>query len=1191
MSGGPLRFQCQKTAATLTKKGDTSVCEVHKSYGVREILVQRGVFITPTVVEDIVTRPLVLGDQSSCTHLNAVMAEMQAAGVDLQQLSQRYDEVLVHFGTDGAATCDLVIAYIRVLTEPLGNVTMVDSTTCLMHACNRIVADHVTSSKFDLSGIFSLSKLLCIGTYWDDFAQAVVAEALSDVKWDPFCGPPDGQQELHKRVIKLTCPELCQHPRVQRDVEAALQVLNGRWDRRPMAHHCVLASGGVPCCANETIAREKVTQALLDLLLTAKPKIPCTTRWLTTVNCVGWWSLGCMVSSIFPRAFLRLFQAPASAAQLGVAAAEQLARQPGHAGSDSEHPDDAFHVKVGKRISRGRRNMGNPDFDFHLGLSMTMLRPLHSVMGLLFNASKLDYNKTHNMMTSLVSAMDLCMTRLVALMEDHTRDPAGKWFALYLTRGGGDVFSEATVRLYVRQQMMRICGGFAMRLTEPMNDPDVQLWLAVEADNDDLILTCSAACQSLGCCRPPHTLQFYEWLRQASLEDLKLAKLSWAPTILCTERDHSGNQRRCRQQQGRTRVWRRQTAAYVCKQVAARWSRGHPERLAALRRRSTLSFRQFRSKMRGAAGRRSGGNPLFDFVNEGVAHLRRHGAEGPLRAEKRALAESYRQLDPMAKRKQLDTFQAKRQQQRQQVEQHPEDEDLVVQLPDTFWGMGSSLWPVAPQFFDRIVQEQSVAAARGGLRRVASELLPETSLVVPPARRRLSLPAKSRDCCHHRHRHFCVTRDADISHAVMACLSHFRTWETAALAGEVVLRFYDSAAVGLDTRDRSRDIHGTFACLRGNPKYTAMYLLSSPEDVGRQEDFPFRLSDVVLLQGHMARPSGRARDEKSFCMVSSWQLAVMLCRRFENGAIAERLEYEVTNTLKTLVVTGTKQIFGNIKEPPLQDLQPVRPRKLRGLAVLKPAKPRAKADDVDEETSWWMQALTQQAAPKVPEALPSDNEDSGAEQEQWYVDKVCAWRRVAEASSSLRTQVLRRRVKPAAIARLPATSSSATASAAASSFVPPSAAPPPPPAPPAARRGSRLCPARQLQGNWDTFRIEGFGSIKIDRARPSLNAHCACVGTDAPQDHRTPLVSECRMNRAPSKLPLGLLVAWLWVGADCTDRAAHVDKQGVLKFDEETRRRAREWLTHQPALLPLLQFEAEKAGLSLEEVIEPRVIG
>eukprot|EP00974_Lingulodinium_polyedra_P106839 10342629-Lingulodinium_polyedra.AAC.1 len=64
-----------------------------------------------------------------------------------------------------------------------------------------------------------------------------------------------------------------------------------------------------------------------------------------------------------------------------------------------------------------------------------------------------------------------------------------------------------------------------MRLIEPMSDPVVQLWLAVEMDNDDLISTCVAACCSLDCCRPSRTLQFHRWIREASLENLRLAKL------------------------------------------------------------------------------------------------------------------------------------------------------------------------------------------------------------------------------------------------------------------------------------------------------------------------------------------------------------------------------------------------------------------------------------------------------------------------------------------------------------------------------------------------------------------------------------------------------------------------------------------------------------------------------------------
>ena len=93
-----------------------------------------------------------------------------------QELSRKHTEVLLHFGADGAATCELVIDYMKCLTAPLGNVIVMDSSTCLMHACNRICSDHITHSNLNLGGVFSLTKLMYMGTYFGNFAQAIIQE-------------------------------------------------------------------------------------------------------------------------------------------------------------------------------------------------------------------------------------------------------------------------------------------------------------------------------------------------------------------------------------------------------------------------------------------------------------------------------------------------------------------------------------------------------------------------------------------------------------------------------------------------------------------------------------------------------------------------------------------------------------------------------------------------------------------------------------------------------------------------------------------------------------------------------------------------------------------------------------------------------------------------------------------------------
>jgi len=158
--------------------------------------------------------------------------------------------------------------------------------------------------------------------------------------------------------------------------------------------------------------------------------------------------------------------------------------------------------------------------------------------------------------------------------------------------------------------------------------------------------------------------------------------------------------------------------------------------------------------------------------------------------------------------------------------------------------------------------------------------------------------------------------------------------------------------------------------------------------------------------------------------------------------------------------------------------------------------------------------------------------------------------------------------------------------------------PPPPPEPLAARLGrpragdrARIGAGVEVEGHLDEYITQDFGCIKIDRKRKSLNAHCSCLGRPGDlQDHRTFTTPECRFNRAPEKAPLGLLIAWLRLGGGCDDRATHVELKTSLGTDLRRRQQAREWLEGQPALRPLLAFEAEALGKDVGSVREPLVI-
>ncbi len=783
-------------------------------------------------------------------------------------------------------------------------------------------------------------------------------------------------------------------------------------------------------------------------------EVPCATRWLTVVVCTGWWGLGCSVHSIFDRAFLRAFPAPAPAP------AHAGAPPGGHGdGDDSEDNNDSFQVKMGKRMSRGRRAFQDPLFNVVLAMSCTMLRPLHSLMGVLFKISKIEEGEGEEsgMVSTVVKAVDCCVTALVGLLESNVRDPFGKWFAAHFARGGGDALGDAEMRRYARKETLRILAGNHMRQVVPLSEADTQLWLAIEAGDPDDIEVAVAFCQERPCCLSPTTRDFYQWLQHASVPDLEVAKQSWVATILRSERDHAGNQQRCRSKRARTKTWRRQVATYIAKCSKDRWVRNHKERKAAMRRRCSSTWRQLRSQMQQGKHRRCiGGNPMFDYVNEHLGNLRRLGAAGPLHEERRRLAVEYRQLAPAAKWQRVEAWRQQRVQAQAAgaAEEVPGDHGGDCNDPvDSHWGMGNARWPVRP---DAIYRE-----APGGVWKAAAGFLPEGDLLSPSCRRRLKLPRAQRDNCRRKHRGFCETRDSDIAADVAAVMSHLKRQERPD-AICTALRFYPNA--GVNSRDKRNDLHFTFAALRQSPKYTAMYIEVSADEPDREQDFPFYVSDMVHQVRQVPQPGALVPGQKSMTVLTSWALAVLLCTRFDGvGVVMEVLQHTVTNVLKRIYVAGAEAFAQDVKAPAVKDGK-VKARKSRGLDALALAPPcGAKSGEgqcgsggaghggsgngkgskrlhrvlgvlnggdcggcggSSDDEPWWVANLTK-VGRAAPTEEPPEASDSGQSDDEWFQRQVGALRRVAEGAERLQSLGRRRR----RIRRQPAAAGAAAAAA------------------------------------------------------------------------------------------------------------------------------------------------------------------
>jgi len=591
--------------------------DVQPGDGSREVLVQRGRVTIDGWTEDLFSRPRILGDECSGTVLDVLFSEMLECGIDVEEAAGGFEQVFLDFGIDGGANMDLTIEYIKQLLLGFPNVS-VTTTYCLMHSLNRITADHAEKSRFELGGLFSITKLMHISKHWENFGDAVVAEAASDIDWHRFEEPPADAKEMQRVIMDATRPDIRRHPRCVERVASGLRVINGRVNQRGVPHYCTIdPSTGMPCCENIGQVRKKVKLATRQLLLHSRPPTPATTRWLTVLLCSGWWLLGTIVCSLFPRGWLRAFgggprQVPAAA-------------PPADQDHDSdENPQDAFHVRTGKRMRKGTRLMGDKLRALLLAFSTVLLIPLHFLMGILFEESVADDISSE----MIVTTINTTMGQLCKLLVGDTLDARGVWSLLHWTESSYADRSSQDVLLYMRTEVLRVIGSLYMRVTSFWDDPAYVVWASLEMSAGGCdVGTVLDYCSVRGCCMSPGNIRFNDWCRDADDESLRVAKRHWAPFILRTERDHAGNQKRQRKKGHRARGARRQVALYINTRAKHHWMRARPGNHRRLKNIAGITRQVFRFRLRRHQDERrsNGSNPLYDYVNGRISDMRRLG--------------------------------------------------------------------------------------------------------------------------------------------------------------------------------------------------------------------------------------------------------------------------------------------------------------------------------------------------------------------------------------------------------------------------------------------------------------------------------------------------------------------------------------------------------------------------------------
>ena len=150
-----------------------------------------------------------------------------------------------------------------------------------------------------------------------------------------------------------------------------------------------------------------------------------------------------------------------------------------------------------------------------------------------------------------------------------------RWFALHLTSVPEEHRSSQETLRWHRRQLLIGIGNTIMRVAEPLQQQDVELFATVEKyDGANMvpIEQAQALCKAgHPCCCNEVTEKSNDFLASAPLLTLQRIRKVWSPFSIRVERDHGGNQHRERPGRTRPRILRRQVGTYMVFRSKQQW--------------------------------------------------------------------------------------------------------------------------------------------------------------------------------------------------------------------------------------------------------------------------------------------------------------------------------------------------------------------------------------------------------------------------------------------------------------------------------------------------------------------------------------------------------------------------------------------------------------------------------------------
>ena len=657
----------------------------------------------------------------------------------------------------------------------------------------------------------------------------------------------------------------------------------------------------------------------------------------------------------------------------------------------------------------------------------------------------------------VANSIDETATKFCELDRATLDAKDGPWFALHLTRLPV-LYEKQDCLRYVRGELLRIGCEYDMRAVEPFSSAHMVAFAAMELPGPrpqtgeplpEVLQAFKAMGDAKGCCLPIGQEDFYTWFVNTIDKCRAAAKRAFAVTTIKTEIDHGGNLRRARVPGAKPRGYRRQVANYVNSFAKTRWQAVRKGNILKSRSLSGITFKQFRAQLALHRYKGRGGNAMYHFVNQSLSRLRARGATGRLDQWRRVFAERYKNMTPAGRRYALLDFRNSRLRTTEaasynQAEQVSGD-DQEAYDPASHFGFGTSTAPIAKSDLAETLEE--LGSSRQGIRKAASNIFSELSLVVKPLHQKLQLPTSARACCWKKHKGFCMTDDAEKTSRWKAVLSVLKGIEKPELVGKLVLRFWSA------DDDPPRYIHASLGTLRGNPRYKAKYVIGMMLPMGDDADqvqFPYCVKNRYVSGGVVLGKLGLGPNNETWCIRNSWELARWLVDQFLGCITCQKLEYTVTVVPGIILVEGAELVVsdmtapqvneGSVKARPLRAAYALAPKKLddeqKSSTTCGPAPSCLKDSTLafaDEDGPWWRKAM------KTPCASRDGSDDSslsdGEKLEEWI-------RQNADDVRSITHRRVRRR-KNIAPALAPAVVETPAASSSSSSCLPPTAPAPP----------------------------------------------------------------------------------------------------------------------------------------------------